>query len=157
MSILLLYGVPFYPMLLSTDKLVMKLILWKLHHLVFYDFKATTKKKARFDVAAFNAIIHVLSPCQFIIFWAFQYIVQRYKRGTFQNWLKYWLQLKGIPDCFFTRTSLLKSSNNLEPICNDVSTKCCWLVIFRIISVTSIIYLLYERHILQVWTSHTWS
>ena len=38
---------------------------------------------------------------------------------------------------FFTRTSLLKSSNNLEPICNDVNIKCSWLLIFRIISVTS--------------------
>ena len=45
--------------------------------------------------------------------------------------------VKGIPGCFFTRTSLLKSSNNLEPICNDVNIKCSWLVIFRIISVTS--------------------
>ena len=45
---------------------------------------------------------------------------------------------KGIPGCFFTRTSLLKSSNNLEPICNDVNIKCSWLVILRIIiSVTS--------------------
>ena len=44
---------------------------------------------------------------------------------------------KGIPGCLFTRTSLLKSSNNLEPICNDVNIKCPWLVILRIISVTS--------------------
>ena len=28
-----------------------------------------------------------------------------------------------IPGCFFTRTSLPKSSNNLEPICNYVNVK----------------------------------
>ena len=44
---------------------------------------------------------------------------------------------KCIPGCFFTRTSLLKSSNNLKPICNDVNIKCSWLVIFWIISVTN--------------------
>ena len=32
--------------------------------------------------------------------------------------------LKGIPGCFFTRTSLLNSSKNLEPICNNVNIKC---------------------------------
>ena len=42
-----------------------------------------------------------------------------------------------IPGCFFTGTSLPKSSNNLEPICNYVNVKCSWLVILRIISVTS--------------------
>ena len=36
--------------------------------------------------------------------------------------LKVW-GIKGISGCFFTRTSLLKSSNNLEPICNDVNIK----------------------------------
>ena len=44
---------------------------------------------------------------------------------------------KGFPGCFFTRTSLLKSSNNLEPMCKNVNIKSSWLVIFRIISVTS--------------------
>ena len=39
---------------------------------------------------------------------------------------------KDIPGC----TSLPKSSNNLEPICNYVNVKCSWLVILRIISVT---------------------
>ena len=33
-------------------------------------------------------------------------------------------RLKGLPGCFFTRTSLLNSSNNLEPICNIVNIKC---------------------------------
>ena len=28
---------------------------------------------------------------------------------------------KGLPGCFFTRNSLPKSSNNLEPICNNVN------------------------------------
>ena len=28
---------------------------------------------------------------------------------------------KGLPGCFFTHTSLLKSLNNLEPICNNVN------------------------------------
>ena len=32
---------------------------------------------------------------------------------------------------------LLKISNNLEPICNNVNMKCSWFVIFRIISVTN--------------------
>ena len=47
------------------------------------------------------------------------------------------IPLKGLPCCFFTRTSLPKSSNNLEPMCNNVNIKSSWLVIFRIISVTS--------------------
>ena len=42
-----------------------------------------------------------------------------------------------IPGCFFTGTSLAKSSNNLETICNYVNVICSWLVILRIISVTS--------------------
>ena len=46
------------------------------------------------------------------------------------------LFFKGITSCFFTRTSLLKSSNNLEPICNDVNIKLFLLVLLRIISVT---------------------
>ena len=45
--------------------------------------------------------------------------------------------LKGIPGCFFTRTSLPKSSNNLEPICNYANVKCSRLIILRIIPVTS--------------------
>ena len=62
---------------------------------------------------------------------------------------------RGIPGCLFTRTSLLKSSNNLELICNDVNIKFSWLVIYRVISVTSTLF--YDRHILQVWTSQTWN
>ena len=31
--------------------------------------------------------------------------------------------LKGIPGCLFARTSLSKSSNSLEPICNFVNVK----------------------------------
>ena len=46
------------------------------------------------------------------------------------------ITLKGLPGCFFTRTFLPKSSNNLEPICNHVNVKCSRLVILRIISVT---------------------
>ena len=53
---------------------------------------------------------------------------------------------KGLPGCFFTRTSLLKSSNNLEPMCKKVNVKSSWLVIFRIISVTSSF---------TVWGTHT--
>ena len=45
--------------------------------------------------------------------------------------------VKGLPGCFFARYSLLKSSNNLEPIGNDVNIKCSRLVLSRIISVTS--------------------
>ena len=33
------------------------------------------------------------------------------------NWFK------GLPGCFFTRSSLLKSSNNLEPMCSNVNIK----------------------------------
>ena len=44
---------------------------------------------------------------------------------------------KGIPGFFFIRTSLPKSSNNLELMCNYVNVKCSWLVILWIISVTS--------------------
>ena len=36
---------------------------------------------------------------------------------------------KGLPGCFFTRTSLLKSSNNIEPMCNNVKIKSPWLII----------------------------
>ena len=46
-------------------------------------------------------------------------------------------ELKDLPACFFIRTSFLKSSNNLELICNNVNIRCSWLVICRIISVTS--------------------
>ena len=46
------------------------------------------------------------------------------------------LFFKCITSCFFTRASLLKSSNNLEPICNNVNIKLSLLVLLRIISVT---------------------
>ena len=55
-------------------------------------------------------------------------------------------EFKGLPGCFFTRTSFLKSSNNLEPICNIVNIKCSWLVIYGIMSVTSSF---------TVWGTHT--
>ena len=54
--------------------------------------------------------------------------------------------LKGLPGCFFTRTFLLKSLNNLEPMCNNVNIKSSLLVIFRFISVTSSF---------TVWGTHT--
>ena len=45
--------------------------------------------------------------------------------------------IKGIPGCFLPLTSLLKSSNNLELICNNANIKYSRLVLFRNISVTN--------------------
>ena len=44
--------------------------------------------------------------------------------------------LKAFLVFFFTRTSLPKSSNNLEPICNYVNVKCSRLVILGNMYVT---------------------
>ena len=66
---------------------------------------------------------HILLA-MFFIFWPF--CITTYGNGKV---------FKGLPGCFFTRTSLLKSSNILEPIYNKVNIKSSWLVIFRIISV----------------------
>ena len=38
-------------------------------------------------------------------------------------WFVHTKFFKGLPGCFFTRTSLLKSSNNLDPMCNNVNIK----------------------------------
>ena len=57
--------------------------------------------------------------------------------------------VKGIPGCFYTRAYLLKSSNNLQMICNNVSIKCSRLIFKRILSVTSTFTVLetYTKHV----------
>ena len=62
--------------------------------------------------------------------------IKQYENMLFVT-VKVNILIKGIPGCLFTRTSLPKSLNNLEPICNYVNVKCSRLVILRIISVTS--------------------
>ena len=69
------------------------------------------------------------------ITYRFEIIRTLWQRGTCKGITR--KAFKSIPDCFFIRTSLLKSSNNLESICNHVNIKCSWLEISRIISVTS--------------------
>ena len=63
------------------------------------------------------------------------------KSMKFTQW-----SFKNMPGCFFTRTFLLKRSNNLEPTYNTANIKYSGLVMFLIIS---------ETHILSVWETHT--
>ena len=65
-----------------------------------------------------NMLMRIFTPCLFFqsFFTNFQCVITLLRALSVALWMAY--NLKYIPGCFFTRTSLLKTSNNLEPKCD---------------------------------------